>query len=178
MNSPMPLQPPISDAVAFLLTARSYRIGSHAILTNGDVRNEQETDRRFVLPTVMLIAHAIEVYLKAWLSNTGVSTDDLKRGFGHKLKPLFEEAKIRGLSDPPRQTPYTFKDLVESFEKQHSDYSFRYPTDGWTYDVPQMDLVFSLLNELDAQIGVAVLGNPEPMVLGPDNNMRLPPDQS
>ena len=126
----------------------------------------------------MLIAHAIEVYLKAWLSNTGVSTDDLKRGFGHKLKPLFEEAKIRGLSDPPRQTPYTFKDLVESFEKQHSDYSFRYPTDGWTYDVPQMDLVFSLLNELDAQIGVAVLGNPEPMVLGPDNNMRLPPDQS
>lgn len=174
--SPAP-RSPISEAIAFLVTARNYRFGAYAILTNAGLRAQWETDRRFALPAVMLIAHAIELYLKAWLSEKGVTTQELRRRpYGHDLTTLFAEAKTRGLIEPARPPQQSFQDMIESFAEHHGDYSFRYPDSGWTYNVPQMDIVFDVLNDFDAQISAAVLGTPETVNVANSDNLRLPVD--
>jgi len=125
----------------------------------------------------MLIAHAIEVYLKAWLSHHGLSTSQLRQNpYGHNLVTLFDHAKQHGLVEPQRPENESFQDLIDSFAEQHGNYSFRYPSDGWNYNVPQMDIVFSVLNDLDAQISTPIHQEEERVSLEEKDNMRLPAD--
>lgn len=49
-------------------------------------------------PVTLLLAHAIELYLKAFLRLRGVGIDEVKNSFGHDFKKLVEEASSRGLS--------------------------------------------------------------------------------
>ena len=49
-------------------------------------------------PVTLLLAHAIELYLKAFLRLRGVGGDEVKNSFGHDFKKLVEEASSRGLS--------------------------------------------------------------------------------
>ena len=176
MNASEDASARISDSLAFLIAARSFRVGAFAILTNESVRGEHETDRRFVLPAVMLLGHVIEVYLKAWLSSRGIDNKNLRKQFGHDLQKLFAEAKKLGLPEPERPQHQSFKDLVDSFAKKHGDYTFRYPHEGWTYEVPSMDIVFDVLNDLDVSVASAFLGEePEALTVKAKQVFRLPP---
>src|SRR5207247_9385016 len=47
---------------------------------------------------VTLLAHAIELYLKAFLRLRGVGIEEIKNSFGHDFKKLVDEASSRGLS--------------------------------------------------------------------------------
>jgi HEPN domain-containing protein len=49
-------------------------------------------------PVTLLLAHAIELYLKAFLRLRGVGIDAVKNSFGHDFKKLVDEASSRGLS--------------------------------------------------------------------------------
>jgi HEPN domain-containing protein len=49
-------------------------------------------------PVTLLLAHAIELYLKAFLRLRGVGIEEVKNSFGHDFKKLAEEASSRGLS--------------------------------------------------------------------------------
>jgi HEPN domain-containing protein len=49
-------------------------------------------------PVTLLLAHAIELYLKAFLRLRGVGIDEVKNSFGHDFKKLVDEASSRGLS--------------------------------------------------------------------------------
>ena len=60
----------ITSAESFFITGRSYVTGAHAIVKS-PVRQRYANDFRFVFPCMSLMAHAIEVYLKAWLSVHG-----------------------------------------------------------------------------------------------------------
>lgn len=52
------------------------------------------------VPIMYLVAHAIELSLKAYLAHCGVSLDDLaSRKFGHNLDACYEKALEQGLSD-------------------------------------------------------------------------------
>jgi len=51
-------------------------------------------------PKYLLFHHAIELALKAYLLQCGVSEDDLKYEYGHDLKELENDAVERGLSLP------------------------------------------------------------------------------
>jgi hypothetical protein len=49
-------------------------------------------------PVTLLLAHAIELYLKAFLRLRGVGIEEVRTTFGHDFKSLAEEASSRGLS--------------------------------------------------------------------------------
>jgi HEPN domain-containing protein len=49
-------------------------------------------------PVTLLLAHAIELYLKAFLRLRGVGIEEVKNSFGHDFKKLVDEASSRGLS--------------------------------------------------------------------------------
>jgi hypothetical protein len=49
-------------------------------------------------PVTLLLAHAVELYLKAFLRLRGVGIEEVKNSFGHDFKKLVDEASSRGLS--------------------------------------------------------------------------------
>ena len=49
-------------------------------------------------PITLLLAHAIELYLKAFLRLRGVGIEEVRNSFGHDFKKLVDEASSRGLS--------------------------------------------------------------------------------
>lgn len=48
-------------------------------------------------PVTLLLAHAIELYLKAFLRLRGLGIEEVKNSFGHDFKMLVDEAASRGL---------------------------------------------------------------------------------
>ncbi len=145
---------PLGLAELFFVAARSFATGAHAIVKS-TVRARYDNDFRFIISCEMLVGHAIEVYLKAWLAEHDKSYTDskLKRPpFGHNLRALYEEARDQGFPEPDVPMQQAFHDLVESYEKPHSDYTLRYPTDGWTFEVPRNDILFLILSRLDAVV--------------------------
>lgn len=48
-------------------------------------------------PVTLLLAHAFELYLKAFLRLQGLSVNEVKTGFGHDFRKLVGEAEARGL---------------------------------------------------------------------------------
>lgn len=119
---------------------------------------------------MMLIGHAIESYFKAWLAFREYDPDALKRApFGHNLRNLYLEARAAGLPEPDMPPQQSFHDLVESFEKDHADFSFRYLREGWQFAVPKMDIIFEILTALDRAIGAEIYGaDPAPIGLSVD----------
>ena len=49
-------------------------------------------------PVTLLLAHAIELYLKAFLRLRAVGIEEVRTTFGHDFKKLVDEASTRGLS--------------------------------------------------------------------------------
>ena len=49
-------------------------------------------------PVTLLLAHAIELYLKAFLRLRGLGVREVKSSFGHDFQKLVDEASARGLS--------------------------------------------------------------------------------
>jgi len=49
-------------------------------------------------PITLLLAHAIELHLKAYLRLRGLVIEEVKSSFGHDFKMLVDEAASRGLS--------------------------------------------------------------------------------
>ena len=49
-------------------------------------------------PLTLLLAHAIELYLKAFLRLRGVGIEGVKNSFGHDFKKLVDETSSLGLS--------------------------------------------------------------------------------
>jgi hypothetical protein len=171
----------VTSPESFFIAGRAYVTGAHAIVKS-DARARYDNDFRFVIPCMMLIGHAIEVYLKAWLTLRGYTDEALrKRPFGHNLRKLYEEARINGLPEPGMPPRQSFHDLVESYEIHHGDFSFRYPVDGWTFEVPKIDIVFQIFAVLDRTIatamGIAVPANLD-WSMNPDEDFRLPPAQA
>ena len=150
---------PLHLAERFFVAARASTTGAHAIVKS-TVRARYQNDFRFIISCEMLIGHAIEVYLKAWLAHHDETYSESKLSkvpFGHNLRALYEEARGQGFPEPEVPRQQTFHDLVESFKKPHSDYTFRYPTDGWTFEVPKNDILFLILRRLD-EVVAAKLG--------------------
>lgn len=48
-------------------------------------------------PVTLILAHAIELYLKAFLRLRGLGIDEVRNSFGHDFKKLVDEAASRGL---------------------------------------------------------------------------------
>ena len=166
----------LDPADGLFVAGRAYVAGAHAIVKSG-VRANYDNDFRFVVPCMMLIGHAIELYLKAWLASEGYGEKKLQnRPFGHNLRSLYEEARKMGLPEPPMPVQQSIHDLVESYEIDHREFKFRYLQEGWRFEVPKMDLLFQIFVMLDGVIA-AKLNKVVPENLdwsvGPDEDFRL-----
>ena len=100
----------ITSAESFFITGRSYVTGAHAMVKS-PVRQRYANDFRFVFSCMSLMAHAIEVYLKAWLSVHGYNDQTLRKRFGHDLRSLYKEAFKTGLQEPHTRKGETMHDL-------------------------------------------------------------------
>lgn len=96
-----------------------------------------------------VLGFAVELYLKAYLANSGLDSDVLSsRPYGHNLQSLYEEARARGLT----LQESALRRIVSLLNPNHSEYTYRYLTDNCeiTYIVPgeSMRLTFQALDEL------------------------------
>lgn len=158
-----PENTPLELPELFFVAARSFTTGAHAIIKSS-MRDRYDNDFRFIISCEMLVGHAIEVYLKAWLAKHDEAYTESKlrrQPFGHNLRALYQEARDQGFPEPDVPMQQTFHDLVESYEKPHFDYTFRYPTDGWVFEVPKNDILFLTLKRLDSVVA-AKLGKVVP----------------
>ena len=89
----------------------------------------------------LLFYHAMELALKAYLIQQGVSEEDLKYEFGHDTKKLVNEAVNRGLP-----LPYGSQDMIAGLSEQPPTASLRpvpthlkirYPSGGPVYSLGQ-----------------------------------------
>ena len=58
---------------------------------------QRRLDSSITLAVTLLLAHAIELYLKAFLRLRGLGIDEVRDSFGHDFKKLVNEAGSRGL---------------------------------------------------------------------------------
>jgi hypothetical protein len=94
-------------------------------------------------PRYLLFYHAVELALKAYLLQYGVSEKDLKDKFGHNLTALMDEAVKRGLTlqagtrdmiaDLGGQPPNV------SLQNTPAHLKIRYPPDGPVYSLGQFE---------------------------------------
>lgn len=82
-------------------------------------------------PVTLLLAHAIELYLKAFLRLRGLGIEEVKNSFGHDFKMLVNEAASRGLDlmdeDMNIAAILTEKESMESLGKRRPPPGARRP---------------------------------------------------
>lgn len=88
-----------------------------------------ELKLRFDMPVYYLYSHAIELMMKAFLRAKGVSTDKLRKEFGHSLVKLWSGCLARDivLDAAPQQV---IAEVVSMLEPYAVSYEFRYIQTG------------------------------------------------
>jgi HEPN domain-containing protein len=119
--------------LAFFSRARQFRRAYEKL------PSETEAD----WPKYLLVFHAVELALKAYLIACEVSAEDLKDNFGHDLKKLLDEAVNRGLTLPPG-CKETIAELGGRFLKPGQaaippHIRIRYPLDDAVWTLRQFD---------------------------------------
>jgi hypothetical protein len=104
-----------------------------------------------ILPVNMLSGFALELYLKAWLLFSGRSSVTVK-GYGYRLRDLFEEAKSAGL---PKIDG--LDDVLADLAEGHADFTFRYVNSGDVVRTPDWAKAFPIFEELHDAVGMALV---------------------
>jgi hypothetical protein len=121
----------------FFDRARQFRRAYQTLKKSGQPSQPPEW------PKYSLFYHAMELALKAYLIQQGVSAGDLKNKFGHDIKKLVDEAVNRGLS-----LPYGSKEMIADLGGGPSTKGqgvvpphlrIRYPLDASVYSLGQFE---------------------------------------
>jgi hypothetical protein len=100
----------------------------------------------------LLLAHAVELYLKAFLRLKGLSVKDLKTSFGHDFRKLVEEAQARGLQFDDED-----KEVAAILTEQESIRRFRYIETGFN-ERPSLRALSAACKSLDESVAAALTG--------------------
>jgi len=101
-------------------------------------------------PVTLLLAHAIELYLKAFLRLRGVGIEEVKSSFGHDFKKLVDEASSRGLSLGKEEI-----DIAAILTEQESIRRSRYIETGY-YQRPGLAALSRTCQGLDQSVSAAL----------------------
>ena len=101
-------------------------------------------------PVTLLMAHAIELYLKAFLRVRGLSAQEVKHSFGHDFEKLVEAAWARGL-------PLTDEDqhMATILKEQESIRRSRYIETGY-FKQPGLAALSGVCRRLDESVAAAL----------------------
>jgi hypothetical protein len=118
---------------------KAYRLGAAEILI--DARGVRMPD---LTGQYILVFHAAELSLKAFLAKKGMTAQDLKRRpFGHDLGELYKEAKKHGLA----LTSSDAEGYLDAMNQNHRDGTIRYEF-AETRTLPMCDLLIPLVVEI------------------------------
>jgi hypothetical protein len=101
-------------------------------------------------PVTLLLAHAIELHLKAFLRLREVGTEEVKTSFGHDFKKLVEEASSRGLSLGKEEI-----NIAAILTEQESIRRSRYIETGY-YQQPGLAALSRACQGLDQSVSAAL----------------------
>lgn len=103
-------------------------------------------------PVTLLLAHAIELYIKSFLRLQGMSVNDIKSAFGHDFRKLLTEAEARGLhfDDEDRV-------VVEVLTEQETIRRSRYIETG-SFSRPTLRALSATCRSLDESVSAALKG--------------------
>jgi hypothetical protein len=132
-----------AEAISRYTTAKGYT-QSCKIVTHADLRGFGQIDT--ILASSMLLAFALELYLKAWLLGSGRASDEV-RSYGHRLADLYAAALSKDL---PRVE--SLGELVDHFAGPHKDFTFRYMDNVDEISVTNWAFAYGVLEALDLEI--------------------------
>ena len=98
----------------------------------------------------LLLAHAVELYIKAYLRLQGLSAEDLKTSFGHDFRKLVEEGQARGLHFDDED-----KEVAAILTEQESIRRSRYIETG-SYTRPSLRALSAICKSLDHSVAAAL----------------------
>jgi HEPN domain-containing protein len=101
-------------------------------------------------PITLLLAHAVELYIKAFLRLKGLSAKELKISFGHDFRKLVEEAQVRGLQFDDED-----KEVAAILTEQESIRRSRYIETGF-YTRPSLRALSATCRSLDESVAAAL----------------------
>jgi HEPN domain-containing protein len=101
-------------------------------------------------PVTLLLAHAIELYLKAFLRLRGLSVGEVKSDFGHNFRKLIREASDRGLPIDEED-----EDVASMLTEQETIRTSRYIETGY-YQRPGLAALSRTCKSLDEAVLAAL----------------------
>ena len=101
-------------------------------------------------PVTLLLAHAFELYLKAFLRLRGLGVKQVKTGYGHDFRKLVEEAEARGLRLDDED-----KEVAAILTEQESIRRSRYIETGFLIR-PSLRALSSTCRSLDESVSAAL----------------------
>ena len=131
---------PETTAIGLFNYAHSYAQSAATLVKN------QTDATHWNAPIYFLYFHAIELYLKASLVACGIDLEELRKKYGHSVRPLAELAKERGveLSDEAET-------VIDLMDKTDNVISSRYIRTGNHKRLPY-DAFFNICHSLHFQI--------------------------
>jgi hypothetical protein len=102
-------------------------------------------------PVTLLLAHAIELYLKAFLRQRGLGVREVKTSFGHDFRKLAEEASARGLNFMDEDL-----DIAAILTEQESIRRSRYIETGY-FSQPGLAALSRTCRSLDESVSSALI---------------------
>jgi hypothetical protein len=158
-TGPHCVEPPeeLEDTHRMLVVAGAYREQAGQLLET--IKSNLSSKRaEYGLPVRHLYSHAIELLLKAFLRAEGVSLDNLRDLYGHKIAKLYEECKRRGLSISGADVDPVEATLTIYLKEGHEQYGFRYFDRSIGTADPDLiaSAATSLMNAVEAHFSVLI----------------------
>ena len=136
------------QAISAYSTARGYIQGTTMIWLS-PLRVGPNIEATF-LSIHMLLGFAVELYLKAWLLQRGLTAAQVKER-GHDLARLHAECMANELPSIAQ-----LDELVDHLHGPHSRLEYRYITGDISYGNTELPLAFKILGELDTAVDTFV----------------------
>lgn len=133
------------EALNRYITAKGYFQAIYMIWQSPDNKSPESTVMT-VLPMNMLAAFSLELYFKAWLLQSGKSSNEA-RAYGHDLNKLYADCKSASL---PKL--HALDDVVALFSGPHGDFSYRYIEDGAVLQTANWSNVLGVMTRLDTEV--------------------------
>src|SRR5215203_924370 len=135
---------PSNRTINFYAAARGYLHAAQIIASHSEFPLRQAS---LTLPTSLLIAFAVELFLKCLLASQGVG-DKVLWDIGHSLKAAYQSAIDLGYKPPDD----LLDQLIAFIHDDHLHNRYRYMPQNTIFQIPRIDQATALLVRLDDQI--------------------------
>jgi hypothetical protein len=137
-----------TEATDFYISAKGFKEAAKYI--HGNPSSATNPGLIF-LPMQTLVGFSFELYFKAWLSQTGVTKDVIRKKYGHNLQALLQDSYGSGLVGGRK-----LQETIDTIAGSHGDYTYRYFDSSRQYQAMGLMTVLDLLDGLDVETDTAI----------------------